>query len=188
MQATAKHVFGSPDLKGLRINLLGVGHVGFALAEELHRHGATLFLSDLQTDRLERAVKAFGATALSDRELIRKEADIFAPCGLGAILNDETIPQLRVKAVAGAANNQLAQPRHGQMLAERGIVYVPDYAINSGGLINVAQEWIGYDREKALARAGKIYDTIDALLKRAKETHNRPEVVADHMVEEILEA
>ena len=88
--------------------------------------------------------------------------------------------------VAGAANNQLAEPRHGQALAERGIVYVPDYAINAGGLINVAQEVAGYDRKKALARAGKIYDTIAELLARSKATGKRPEEVADRMVEEKL--
>ncbi len=188
MEAVAKHVFGSPDLKGARVTVLGVGHVGFALAGELSRRGAKLFVADLNREALDRTVKELGATPVNDRELLSMEADIFAPCALGAVLDDRTIPLLRVKAVAGAANNQLAEARHGKLLAERGITYAPDYAINAGGLINVAQEVVGYDRAKALERAGRIFDTIDALLARAKATGKRPEEVADAMVEEKLEA
>jgi leucine dehydrogenase len=186
MEAVARHVFGRAELTGLRISLLGVGHVGFALAGELHRRGARLFVADINAEARERAVKAFGATAVSDQELLSMEADIFAPCALGGALNDRSIAQLKVKAVAGAANNQLERPEHGRQLAERGIVYAPDYAINAGGLINVAQEVAGYDRQRALDRAGKVYDTIEALLRRAKETGARPEQVADRMVEERL--
>lgn len=188
MEAVAKHVFGKGDLSGLKVSLLGVGHVGFALAGELHKRGAKLFVADINRDNLQRAVEAYGAKPMGDKELVSMEADIFSPCALGGILNDETLPQLKVKAIAGAANNQLAEPRHGKLLADRGIVYAPDYAINAGGLINVAQEYTGYDRAKALERAGKIFDTIDALLRRSKETGLRPEEVADRMVEEKLEA
>ncbi len=188
MEAVARHLFGSPDLKGLKVTLLGVGHVGFALAGELHRRGVKLFVADLDREKVKRAVDAFGATPVSDHELLTMEADIFAPCALGGTLNDRTIPMLKVKAVAGAANNQLESPRHGQMLAERRIVYVPDYAINAGGLINVAQEVAGYDRQKALERAGRIFDTIDLILTRARQSGLRPEEVADRMVEEKLQA
>lgn len=188
MEAAARHVFGKSELKGLRVAVLGVGHVGYALVEELHRRGAKVFVSDVNKERVQQAVKNFGAIAVHDAELVSAEADIYAPCALGGAINDHTLPLLRVKLVAGAANNQLAEPRHGKLLAERGITYVPDYAINAGGLINVAQEVVGYDREKALARAGRIYDTIDALLRRAKETGARPEEVADRMVEEKLAA
>jgi leucine dehydrogenase len=188
MEAVAKHALGSSDLKDRKVSLLGVGHVGYALAGELHRRGAKLFVADINQQNLDRAVKDFGATAMGDRELLSMEADIFAPCALGAVLNDESIPLLKVKAIAGAANNQLAEARHGEVLAKRGIVYAPDYAINAGGLINVGMEVTGYDREKALERAGRIYDTIDALLTRSKESGLRPEQVADQMVEEKLEA
>lgn len=187
MEAVAKHVLGSADLKGVRVSLLGVGHVGYALAGELHRRGAKLYVADLDKSRAERAAADFGATVLSEEKLLSVEADIFAPCALGAVINDQSLPVLRVKAVAGAANNQLAEPRHGRLLAERGIVYAPDYAINAGGLINVAQELNGYDREKAMARAGGVFDTIDQLLAQAKETGRRPEEVADRMVEARLE-
>ncbi|MBI3182688.1 MAG: amino acid dehydrogenase [Myxococcales bacterium] len=186
MEAVCKHLFGGPELEGRRVTLLGVGHVGFALAGELHRRGARLFVSDINPQNLEAAVEAYGAVPLSDEELLSAEADVFSPCALGAILDDRTIPKLKVKAVAGAANNQLAEPRHGKVLADRGIVYAPDYAINAGGLINVAQEVAGYDRAKALERAGRVFDTIDELLTRSKETGERPEEVADRMVEEKL--
>jgi len=149
--------------------------------------GAVVFVSDLEPERVRRAVQEHGAIAVSDQQLLHMEADIFAPCALGAVLNDDTIPRLKVRAVAGAANNQLAEPRHGEMLVQKGIVYAPDYAINAGGLINVAQEWIGYDRSAAMARADKIYHTVDSLLERSKQTGERPEVVADRMVEEILQ-
>ncbi len=188
IEATAKFLYGRSDLKGMRVTLLGVGHVGYALAQELHERGAQLFISDINKESLAKAVKAFNAKAVPDSELFSMEADIFAPCALGAVLNDRTIPRLKVKAVAGAANNQLEEPRHGKDLADRGILYVPDYAINSGGLINVAQEVVGYDRDKALARTKGVYDTIEAILRRAKETGRRPEEVADQMVEERLAA
>jgi leucine dehydrogenase len=188
MEATAKHLFGRPDLKGLRVTVLGVGHVGMYLVKELHERGAKVWVSDLDTASVERAVKEYGATAVSTDALHCMEADIFAPCALGGAINDTTLPLLRVKGVCGAANNQLLTTRHGEQLAKRGILYVPDYAANAGGLINVAQEWVGYDRDKAYARAALIFETIDTLLARAKASGLRPEQVADRMVEEKLSA
>jgi leucine dehydrogenase len=158
--------------------------VGFALVGELHKRGAKAFVSDINVRSVDAAVKEFGAVAMTEQELLAHEADFYAPCALGAGLNDTTVPMLKVKAVTGAANNQLAEARHGQVLKDRGIVYVPDYAINAGGLINVAQEVQGYDRQKAYDRASKIYDTILELLTRSKETGKRPEQVADQMVDE----
>ncbi len=184
IEATAKHLFGSDSLEGKRVNVLGVGNVGFALVGELARRGAKVFVSDINEKAVAAAVSEYKATALSEKELLSNEADFYAPCALGAGLNDATIPQLKVKAVTGSANNQLAEARHGEVLAQRGIVYVPDYAINAGGLINVAQEVEGYDRQKAYDRASKIYDTILELLTRAKASGQRPEQVADLMVEE----
>ncbi|MBZ4407714.1 leucine dehydrogenase [Myxococcus sp. XM-1-1-1] len=188
MEATAKHVFGSADLKGLRVTVLGVGHVGMYLVKELHERGAQIFVSDINAASVEHAVKQYGATAVDADTLHRMEADVYAPCALGGAINDTTLPLLKVKAVCGAANNQLLTMRHGEQLASRGILYVPDYAANAGGLINVAQEWAGYDREKAYARAANIFDTIDTVLRRAKESGLRPEQVADRMVEEKLQA
>lgn len=186
IEAVAKQVWGRGDCKGLKVSVMGVGHVGLALCEELHRRGAKLFVADVQPQRVEQAVRQFGATGLSEQELLRADADIYAPCALGGAINDQTLPLLRVKAVAGAANNQLQEARHGEELARRGIVYAPDYAINSGGLINVAQEVVGYDRDKAYSRAAAVYDTIDQILTRAQQSGKRPEQVADRIVEERL--
>lgn len=186
IEAAAKHVLGATDLKGVRVLVLGVGHVGFPLCRELATRGAKLFVSDIDAARVDAAVKEFGATALSEAELLETEADVYAPCALGGAINDRTLPLLKVKIVAGAANNQLATPAHGDALAARGIAYAPDYAINAGGLINVAQEVApgGYDREKAHARSAKIYDTILEILTRSKESGERPEQIADRIVEE----
>jgi len=186
LQAAAKRVLGRSDLQGLRVTVMGVGHVGRPLCEYLHKEGAKLFVSDVDAARVKVAVERFGATALSPETLVAQEADVYAPCALGGAINDTTLPLLKVKLVAGAANNQLAEPRHGEALANRGITYCPDYAINAGGLINVAAEVGTYDREKAYARAALIFDTIDQVLARAKETGLRPEQVADKMVEEKL--
>jgi len=186
MEAAAKHVFGKPDLSGKKVAVLGIGNVGYALVGELKKRGAKVFVSDVRKERVEQAQKEFDAKGCSEAELMDLDADIFAPCALGAGLNEKTIPRLKIKVVAGAANNQLAVPQDGQRLKDRNIVYIPDYAINAGGLINVAQEWQGYDRNKAMERASRIYDTIDQILQRASSQGLRPEQVADAMVEEKL--
>jgi leucine dehydrogenase len=123
---------------------------------------------------------------VSNDEIFDIEADVFAPCALGAVLDDKNIPRLRVGIVAGAANNQLAEPRHGDALRARGIAYAPDYAINAGGLINVALEVKGYDPHEARKRTLKIYDTIAEVLRRADAEGQTPESVADRMVAERL--
>lgn len=186
IEAAAKHVLGRGDLEGLRVTLLGVGHVGYPMVGELTRRGAKVFVADINKAAVDAAVKEFGAVGLTEDELLRTEADVYAPCALGGAINDETLPLLKVKIIGGAANNQLLEARHGVELAQRGITYCPDYAINAGGLINVAQEVAGYDREKAYARASRIYDTIEMILTRAKETKLRPEQVADKIVDERL--
>lgn len=186
IEAAAKHVWGRDDLKGLKVSILGVGHVGHALAGELHQRGAKLWVADADPKRVQEAVQAFGATAVTAEELLGLDVDVYAPCALGGAINDQTLSKLKAKVVAGAANNQLLEPRHGQVLAERGIVYCPDYAINAGGLINVAQEVAGYDRQKAYDGASKIYDTIAQILRRSKESGERPEVIADRIVDEKL--
>lgn len=184
IEAVARRVLGRSDLSGVRVNVQGVGNVGYELCRLLAEQGAVLTVADVDAGRVKRAVEQLGARPASIEEIVGLEADIFAPCALGAVINDRTLPQLKVAAVAGSANNQLTEPRHGVELAKRGIVYVPDYAINAGGLINVAQEWIGYDAAAARARTAKIYDTIDDLLARAARENRRPEEIADSMAEE----
>lgn len=184
IEAAAQHKFGRAGLDGLRISIQGVGHVGYYLAKELHALGAELVVADISAEAVQRCVDEFGATAVEPSAIFDAEVDIFAPCALGAILDDQTIPRLRCQAVAGAANNQLAEPRHGMMLKERGILYAPDYAINAGGLINVAQEYAGYDLEKVRAKTAGIYDTMLQIFERADAEGLTTDLVADRMAEE----
>ena len=136
--------------------------------------------------KAERAEREFGARVVELDAIFSTECDVFAPCALGSALNDATVPQLQCKIVAGAANNQLAEPRHGDDLMQRGILYAPDYAINAGGLVNVAQEVVGYDAEKAPARTMEIYETIYEIAERAKKGMAPTYRIADTMVEERL--
>ena len=188
IEAVAKFSLGRSDLEGLKVSILGVGHVGFPLARMLKEKGAELWVSDIDEVAVKRAQDEFGAKAVSTAELIGLDVDVFAPCALGGTVNDTTLPLLRCKAIAGSANNQLLEDRHGAELQKRGIVYAPDYAINAGGLINVALEVEGYDEKKSRDMCSAIYDTIYMILERAKAEGSRPEVVADRIVDERLAA
>lgn len=186
IEALAKFHFGRDDLEGLKVSILGVGHVGYPLAKMLHQKGAKLYVADIDPVAVKRAEDELGATAVSPEALLSLEVDVFAPCALGGAINDHSLLLLRCKAVAGSANNQLREDRHGKELFDRGIVYVPDYVINAGGLINVAQEVAGYDEAKSRETVSKIYDTVYSILERAKAENSRPEVVADRIVLERL--
>lgn len=184
MKAAAKEAFGDDSLAGKTIAVQGVGNVAYTLCEYLHEEGAKLIVTDINEEAVQRAVDAFGATAVGINDIYSQEADIFAPCALGAVINDETIPQLKVKVVAGSANNQLKEPKHGDQLYEMGIVYAPDYVINSGGVINVADELIGYNKERALKRVEGIYDTILQIFAISKRDGIAPHLAADRLAEE----
>jgi leucine dehydrogenase len=186
IEAAVKHKLGRASLDGVRVTVQGVGHVGFYLCQELHALGARLTVCDVDPARTARAAEAFRATVVPVDALLDVEADVFAPCALGAGINDDTIPRLRVKIVAGAANNVLAEPRHGDALRARGIAYAPDYAINAGGLCNVGQEVVGYDEAPVRARVMGIYDTILEVLERADREGVSSHIVADRMAEERL--
>ena len=162
LKAAVKKVFGTEELKGRKVAVQGLGKVGMALCEYLHDAGARLTVADINPEAVERAKREFGATVVAPDEIYGVECDIFAPCALGAVMNDDTIPQLKCRIVAGSANNQLKEPRHGDMLRERGILYAPDFVINGGGVINVAEEYhpAGYGRDRALARVATIYDKL----------------------------
>jgi leucine dehydrogenase len=188
IEACVKFKLGKPDLKGVHIAIQGVGHVGYHLCKELHAQGAKLTVADVDKLKSERAQREFGASVVGIDEIPAVECDVFAPCALGAGLNDQTVPHLRARVVAGAANNQLAEPRHGDDLHARGILYAPDYAINAGGLVNVAQEVRGYDVAAARERTMKIYDTIWEICDRSKKLAAPTYKVADIMVEEKLAA
>jgi leucine dehydrogenase len=186
MEAAVKFALGRNSLADVHVAVQGVGHVGYQLCKQLHQQGARLSVADVDSLKVERAVREFGARAVALAEIARVECDVFAPCALGSALNDETIPELRCQVVAGAANNQLAEERHGDDLRVRGIAYAPDYAINAGGLIHVAQETAGYDAAKVEERSAKIYDTILEILERSRLAQCSAQRVADAMVEERL--
>src|SRR5690606_5601035 len=140
--------------------------VGFHLLEYLHKEGAKLYITDINEQALKAAADQFGAIVVSSDDIFDLNVDVFSPCALGAVLNTETINRLKCQVIAGAANNQLAEEKeHGQMLIDKGIYYAPDFLINAGGLINVYSEYIGYNRERAIAATEKIYDTTLEIYK-----------------------
>lgn len=186
MKACAKVVYGTDDLAGKTVTVQGAGHVGFHLCEHLAAEGARLIVTDIDEHKVRRVVEELGAQAVEPAAIYGAEADIFAPCALGAVINDETLPLLTVDIVAGGANNQLAAERHGDLLHERGIVYAPDYVINGGGLINVNAEIEGWDLERAHTKAGEIYDTILRVLQVAAEQGIPSYRAADRLAEQRL--
>jgi leucine dehydrogenase len=171
MKAAAKKVYGNDSLQGKKVAVQGVGQVGSYLVENLAKEGAQIFITDISADRIQRVAKEFGATAVGQNEIFDLDVDIFAPCALGAIINDQTIDRFKCQIIAGGANNQLhEEEKHGRMLIEKGITYAPDFLINAGGLINVYNEYLGnYNRERAMSQAEKIYDTCIAILDKSEK-------------------
>ena len=171
MKACLEYAFGTDDFNGRTVAVQGLGAVGMHLCQHLHEAGARLIVTDISQERIDEAKTKFGAEAVAPDDIYDVECDIFAPCALGAILNDETIPRLKAKIVAGSANTQLAEPRHGDALKDREILYAPDFIINGGGVINVFHELApeGYDREKALARVALIRDQVAEAINLAVE-------------------
>lgn len=188
MKAAAKWAFGTESLKGKVVAVQGLGKVGYHLCEHLHDEGARLIVTDINQANIDRVVKEFGAAAVGPDEIYGVECDIYAPCALGASVNDETIPQFKCKVVAGAANNQLKEPRHGDILREKGILYAPDFVINGGGVMNVAEEFNpnGYNRDRAYARVSTIYDKLIRIFQIAQEQNVSTARAADVLSEERL--
>jgi leucine dehydrogenase len=183
IQASAHHRWGSDSLFGKTVALQGCGNVGHHLAKELHRAGAKLVVTDVDAERVKRVVTETGARAVATDDIYGQQADIFAPCALGAVVNDTTIPQFRVEIVAGAANNQLHEDRHGEMLEEKGILYAPDYVANAGGVINVYSELAGWSRERSLRKADEIYHTVLNVFEIAKQDGIPTYRAADRLAE-----
>jgi len=188
MKAAAKVAFGSDSLEGKTIAVQGVGNVAYALCEYLHKEGANLILTDINEAALDRAVKAFDAKAVAPNEIYGVECDIFSPCALGAIINDDTIPQLKAKVIAGSANNQLKDERHGDIIHEKGIVYAPDYVINAGGVINVADELMGYNRERAMKKVEGLYDNLMKIFAISEKEGIPTYKAADRLAEQRINA
>ena len=160
MQAAAKYRWGADTLAARTVAIQGCGSVGYFLASYLHEAGARLIVTDVDGRKIETVVSGFDAIAVAPAEIYEADADIFAPCALGGVINDDTISVLKTEIVAGAANNQLLEPRHGDALTARNILYVPDYAANSGGVINGCRDLLGWDAAQAAAKVDDIYDTV----------------------------
>jgi leucine dehydrogenase len=187
MQAAGKCKWGSDDLAGKTVAIQGCGHVGYFLAGELARVGAKLIVTDVDAAKVKRAVDDHGASMVVPEEIYSAAADIFAPCALGGVVNDQTLPQFKVALIVGGANNQLLEPRHGDLLEQRGIVYAPDYAANAGGVINgCCREMLGWDVERTLAKTDAIYDTLLKIFSLAEREKIPSYQAADRLAEERL--
>jgi len=186
IRAAVRHRLGRDDLGGVRVAVQGLGHVGYHVARLLTQDGARLTVADLDPNRAERAAEEFGARLVSSEEILGVEAEVLAPCALGGVINDASLPRLCCAIVAGAANNQLLEDRHGAALHARGILYAPDYVINAGGLINIAEELRprGYQRERALARVQSIAQTLTEVFERAAREDAPTSQIADRIAEE----
>lgn len=185
--AAVNSVYGSEDLNGKTIAVQGLGSVGYELCRLLKEAGANLVVTALSKSSIDRVVNEIGAKAVAPDEIYGVECDVFSPCALGAIINDFTIDKLKCKIIAGAANNQLKDKKHGDILHERNILYVPDYIINSGGVINVYEEFVGYNKEKALEKASKIYYVVEEIIQISKKDNIPTYLAADKLAEDRIE-
>jgi leucine dehydrogenase len=187
IKAAVKFRLGRSELKGLKIAVQGAGGVGYHLCGMLAAEGARLLVADLRAPALQRAVSELGATPVAADEVLFQDVDVLAPCALGAVLNADSIPRLRAKVIAGAANNQLAHGQDGQALAAAGILYAPDYVINAGGIISVAREYYGGASEaQVIADIHKIPERLTAIFERARRENRTTNAVADEMARERL--
>jgi leucine dehydrogenase len=191
MKACCKVVFGDESLKGRKVAVQGVGHVGRHVVRHLVEEGADVTVTDIFDDILEPVVKEYGVKSVGPEAIYDVECDIFSPCALGAIINDETIGRLKCKIIAGAANNQLKEPRHGVLVEEKGILYAPDFVINGGGVTNVADEFKpgGYKKERAYAQVARIYDKLLRVFEVARSrripTYQAADIVAEERINNI---
>ena len=185
IRAAVKAVFGNDDLTGIRVAVQGLGATGYVLSKHLHEAGARLTVADVRPEMVDRAVAEFGAEAVSPDAIHAADVDVFAPCALGAGLNDQTIPEITARVICGLANNQLAASRHGQALADAGIAYVPDYVVNAGGMMGASTVIFSeLSRDASIRRIEGLHDTITAILERAA-SHGRPSAdIADEMAVE----
>jgi leucine dehydrogenase len=187
IKACLKEKTGNDSVKGVRIAVQGVGHVGYYLCQFLAEEGAQLVVTDIDEERVRTVVKAFGAEPVKPDEIYSVDAPVFAPCALGAIINDKTLKVMKFRIIAGAANNQLEEERHGDELEKRGVLYAPDYVINAGGLINVYGELYRWSADRAKRKAGEIYDTLLQLFELSKREGLPTYKAADRLAEQRIE-
>lgn len=184
MRACLVEAFGDPDLKGRTVAVQGVGKVGNALCGYLVEQGAKVTIGDVDVDNLGKAVSAYGVETVPIEEIHKLDVDIFAPCALGGVINDDTISELGCKIIAGSANNQLAREQHGEKLRDLGILYAPDFVINAGGLMNVEDELRGYDVDRAMKRVEGIYKQLQHIFTVAREKNLSTARAAEEYAEE----
>lgn len=189
IQASAMNRWGSDSVEGKTVAVQGLGNVGYYLCKELHAHGASLVVTDIDPVRVRRVVEECGARAVELDAIYGVQADIFAPCALGGIINDDTISALRAEIIVGAANNQLLDAeKHGGALEKKGILYAPDFVANAGGVINVYSELAGWSSQRALRKADEIYETTLGVFEIAREQGIPTYEAADRLAERRLSA
>jgi leucine dehydrogenase len=187
MKACANEKWGNDSLRGRKIAVQGAGHVARYLCEHLYTEGAELYITDIVDDKIKRVLETIKAHVVKPDEIYDLDVDIFSPNALGSIINDNTIPRIKAEIIAGAANNQLeVEDKHGKMLLDKGVLYAPDYVINSGGLINVANELEGYRQDRAMKQAEGIYEIVKRVISLSKKQNIPTHEASDNLAEERL--
>lgn len=187
IKAAASEKLGTDSLKGMRVAVQGLGNVGSNLVKYLTEEGAKVIVSDIDQARVKYHHDVYKVDVMSPDQILGIECDIQAPCALGAIVNDQTIMNFKCKVIAGGANNQLAEPRHGDQLRELGILYAPDYVVNAGGLMNVFVELEGYSPERAFEKTRRVYDNVKKVIEIAKRDNVGTHTAADRLAEERIQ-
>jgi leucine dehydrogenase len=188
IKASVKDKLGVDSMKGLRVGVQGLGNVGFHLVEYLVKEGAIVSVADIDKEKVQKVCSKFNLTSIDPEAIVTSECEVFAPCALGAVINDQTISKLKCKIVAGGANNQLAEHRHGDNLRELGILYAPDYVINAGGLMNVFVELEGYSRERAFEKTTQVYDNLMQVFQIARAEGIATHRAADRLAEKRIKS
>lgn len=186
LKAAAKHKFGSDDLNGIKIAVQGLGAVGYDFAAYCAKEGAQLWVTDINEEACQRAEQELGATVVGLDDIYGLDVDVYAPCALGATVNDATLQQIKAKIIAGSANNQLATPAHDKKVMDMGILYAPDYVINAGGVIHVCSEAAQMSREETDKRVRDIYNTLDTIFTRSTAEQRPTGKIADELAREVI--
>ena len=185
IKAAVEFRLQTQSLEGLKVAVQGLGNVGKNLCQRLHQQGAKLFVSDISPQKIEEVKRLYGATAVEPNEIYSLDVDVFAPCALGGVINSSTIPLIKASIIAGAANNQLEDEHlHSHLLQKKEILYCPDYVINAGGLINVYNEMIGYQEDKALGQLNNIYVTLLEIFELAQKNGTTTYEASKNLAEE----
>lgn len=189
MKASAKETWGSDSLSGKKVLVQGIGHVGENVVSHLTKEGAKVFVNDISEERVKDAVNKYKAEAVAADKMFDLDIDIYAPCALGATVNDDTLGRLKCKVICGAANNQLAdEKKNGEAVGKKGMLYAPDFVVNAGGIINVYYELEGYNRDRAMSHAEKIYDNTWNVIQTAKKEGIPTYMAANVLAEKRIEA